>query len=501
MNLNEEKAFPQLKDNIPKKISLCYYGTINQVFVLSFEEPINKLLSEYSDIETLLKISEGQITKFLYFHKNYVHKLLLDLDKNIHFEYKEGNDNLSFYFYLILLIKDMPYILYYTYDSKYIKELNDHQEKNNKIYNKLITSRILIELLDNYKFIYDCFEDENEEKINKMLKFNFSIIKDNIDFLKKLDIKWNQKEFTAKSIDLIYIEIIIALIKQKKFEDYDFTYDIINQLNFENIDINKAMFDKLYEILDSNEDYINDYIISNCEDIFNENKINFFFILIKYILKNPIYIYQIPFLMKVSKNVNKILKSKDSANSTTSDIYEKIVYIINVFTNTKGKYYRKILDANEINQNIEKLNNNYQYEMLNNILKQNYLERNLQVFDNENLTPLDKIYYAYKFFSNPDIRKSFVDVLNNPNLFNQIFSPQNFSGKELNIFKKLQNDEEFKRFLNKENFSEILIKEGVYYIDPFKEIKVLEENLPIKPNLKSVKIFSEFIEKEKKEEL
>ena len=87
----------------------------------------------------------------------------------------------------------------------------------------------------------------------------------------------------SKPIDLMYIEIIVELIKQKKLENFEFTFDIIKQLNFEIIDITKIMLDKLYEILNNNEYYINDYIISNGKDLYNEKKLNFYFILINYI--------------------------------------------------------------------------------------------------------------------------------------------------------------------------------------------------------------------------
>ena len=153
MALKEEIKFPQLKDNIPNKISLCYYITLNQPSEIFKEEPIYKLLLNYSDIENIQKLNKKQITKFLYFNKKYVHQILLNSDKTIHFNYEEINNNLSFYFYLILLIKDITFILKYTYDSKYIKEINGNKELNKGKYYKLIKAKINIELANNYKLI------------------------------------------------------------------------------------------------------------------------------------------------------------------------------------------------------------------------------------------------------------------------------------------------------------------------------------------------------------
>ena len=61
------------------------------------------------------------------------------------------------------------------------------------------------------------------------------------------------------------------------------------------------MIDDIFKILNNNENYINDYILINNEDFSNEKKINFYFILFKYILKNSIYIYQLPFILKTKK--------------------------------------------------------------------------------------------------------------------------------------------------------------------------------------------------------
>ena len=492
MELNEEIIFPQIKDNIPKKVSLCYHITINKPVELSNEDPIYKLITTYSDIENIQNMNENQKTKFLYFNRKYVHKLLLKFNRTINFKYEEINKNLSFYFYLILLIKDNPYILNYTFDSEYIKEINIQQEQNNKLYNKLIISKIIIELANNYKSIYDCFNDENEEKINKIIDLNLSIIKDNINILKEINIKWTQEDFCSKSLDLIYVEIIIELIKQKKFEDFEFTYEIIKQLDLENIDITKIMFDKVYEILNSNENYINDYMIIKGEDIYDEKIINFYFILMYYILKNQIYIYQIPFLMKVSKTVNNILKSSYMLNMVKNiEVFNRATYLINLFTNTIDKYFRKMPDL-DVNNKIPKEDNS--------LITKNKDEEELLNYFNpltyKNLTSLDYIYLLYKFFSIPELKKGIEEIVDNPTLVKNTFNLLNIRNNEFFDSLKRINKEEFKQFLHMDNCVEIMIREVYYYIDPYKEIKNLESNLPIKTNSKIVQIFSEFMEKE-----
>ena len=304
----------------------------------------------------------------------------------------------------------------------------------------------------------------------------------------------------------MYIEIIVALIKQKKLEDFEFTFDIIKQLNFENIDITKIMFDKLYEILNSNEYYINNYIISNGNDLYNEKKLNFYFILINYILKNPIYLYQIPFLIKTINNVNTILKNNDCLHRIKNiNIYNKLAYLINIFTNTKSQSSNKFSSFLNLNYKTKKNDKskvkkgkNEQYKLLNYVSNQNYFERVLKSSQNSSLTELDNIYCYYLLFSDNNFKLAFNDAIEDQNLFNEYFNSNKFGNAEFNnIFKKIISNDELKNLYYKENFVKLLIKEIFYYKDPFKEIKNLESELPINPNFKSIKILSEFLDKEK----
>ena len=79
-------------------------------------------------------------------------------------------------------------------------------------------------------------------------------------------------------------------------------------------------------------------------------KINFYYILFKYILKYQIYIYQIPFLLKSRKNILELIKSnlKEIKNKDIKDIYNKFEYIIDFFTDSK--YYKKYIEFNISNE-------------------------------------------------------------------------------------------------------------------------------------------------------
>lgn len=67
-------------------------------------------------------------------------------------------------------------------------------------------------------------------------------------------------------------------------------------MEIEKICITEIMLKELCNLFISNEDYITDYSFTKNEDLFDEKKINFFYILLKYVFKTSFYIYQIDFL-------------------------------------------------------------------------------------------------------------------------------------------------------------------------------------------------------------
>lgn len=341
MIINAENVFPCIDIDLPLKISLCYNTSLIQATEIHKNDPIYKLISKYQDIENIQKMIDVKITQFLYFNKEIVHRVLYDSNKIINFEYDENNNNLSFYFYLLLLITDIPYIINYTFSPKYIKNINNL--RMDKKLKTIIISKIIIELTKELKNTYDLTGDENENKINDNINNNKKIIENNINYFKELEINMTIEDFCELKLEKIYIIIINALIIKKKFEDYNYTNNIIEQLDLKNIKLTKTMFEELNEIFNSNKSYINDYLITKEEDFSNKNIINFYFILFKYILKSSIYIYQIPFLIKNKKNINKIIIKQKIITSQIEDkdIQVRTEYIIKVFTNSNQNFKKK----------------------------------------------------------------------------------------------------------------------------------------------------------------
>ena len=161
------------------------------------------------------------------------------------------------------------------------------------------------------------------------------------DIIKDLNNIWfniNLNNIKTNTIDEIYIQIIIWLIENDKFENYNYANKIIEKLNLESIDITKIMFEKILYFFENKKNMLN-YEISKIEDLLDNKKINFYYILFKYILKNSIYIYQIPFLLKNKRNLLFIIKNNNFKKFTleNKDIIKKLEYIIKIFLDSN--YY------------------------------------------------------------------------------------------------------------------------------------------------------------------
>ena len=124
------------------------------------------------------------------------------------------------------------------------------------------------------------------------------------------------------------------------------------------------MFNKLLNFL--NEEY-KEYEISKIDDLLDIKKMNFYFILFKYILKNSFYIYQIPFLLNIRKIILSFKKSNFSNNLIfkNNDDKEKNDFILKTFFDSK--YYENVKNDIFSNSTITIFNkqvkiNNREYE-------------------------------------------------------------------------------------------------------------------------------------------
>ena len=322
-----------------KNLKLLFIKNQIEKEIFSIEEsPIMYLISNYKEIEYLLDLNTSKILKYLYFSKKKIHNILYDEEELINIKYDETKNNFSYNFYLNLLINDNLTIANYSYPIDFIEKLNENKFKSNEKYKLIFNSKFIIDLIDNYKQLDEYDEESEEEILNKIKEENYEYIKNNINIFKDLNLNINEKELNAEKSDKILSEIINSLIINNKFENIEYSYNIIKQLELENIDITKTIFDQLFKILDKENEYIKKYKITKKEDLLEEKNINFYYILLKYILKNSIYIYKIPFLLKTRKFILKIIKTDELSYDNLSDNNkEKLEYILQFMADSK--YY------------------------------------------------------------------------------------------------------------------------------------------------------------------
>ena len=324
-------------DSLSKKLLIAYNiilkGGMNDNSDGKFKnEPINELLTNYEELENIIKSRKDRIYLFLYFTWSKVGKykgILYNESKLINLnELLNKNNNLSELFYLDLMIND-DILHYFKISLEFIENINNMQNLiNDEVYKKVIYSKIIIDLI---KYFNQDEENVSTENLEKIEEFNKKILEDNLSEFNKII---NDKGILEEGkIDEIYSSILEKLIRNNEFKNYDDVLKILKQLEYENIYLTDSMLENLKTILNSSEDFINNYKISNIFDLINDNsKINFYYILFKYILKNAFYIYQIEFLVKfreviinsLKTNLEKIKDSLKPANNNN----EKIIYII-----------------------------------------------------------------------------------------------------------------------------------------------------------------------------
>ena len=307
----------------------------------------NNIIDIFTDIENIkkhYKLNELEIMKLLYFNKNIIHPLLYEFDKIIRINSIEKIDNISYYYYLSLLITKTPNIIYYNYSIQFIRNINEYNINSNNNIKKIIISKIIIDLIKYYRGLEEFGKNLEENK--KLEEYNLHLIENNLNILNELNLSVN--EIKTKTIDKIYLKIIISLLK-KKFEDYNYIENIIKQLDIESINITQIMFNEIKALLNNKESDINKYLISK-EDLFDDKKINLYYILLKYIFKERIYIYQINFFLDDRISIIKLINSNSiSFENLKKDNKERLEYIIKIITGSK--YYMEKYDKKKYHNN------------------------------------------------------------------------------------------------------------------------------------------------------
>ena len=345
--MNFDKPKYQKFENLTIKENLCYMFTISNPF-LNSNDPIYKLISNFDEIKHIYNSNLKENKNFFYFNKEKIHDILYDLEEILKIDDDKEEIKLSELFYFSLLLIDNPVLIKYEISLNYIKKVNDliNKSKNNAL-KILLLSKIILILIYNFKG--QNYYDENiyGTEIEKMKNDYISIIKNNLEIL---NFDLNYEDYIAKEIDYIYMKIILALIKKNDFNDIGEIIKIIEELDLKSINITEIIYKGLSEELDNkNDNYWNRYKIENFDDLKYKNIINFYYILLKYIFKNSLYIYNIEFLNENRKNLLNLLSKNFSDIKKYCEEEDKIEYIINNLTNSK--YYLNSKGKNNVDQN------------------------------------------------------------------------------------------------------------------------------------------------------
>ena len=391
-------------EKLSTKLNILLYSSINSKVKIN-NDPIPFLLNDDSEIKNFY--GWKSLTKILYFNMKSFHRLLYEYDLIFRIDDNMPND-LSFNSYLILLIKDEAGIINYEFSINYIKIFNKLKNNEQNKYFNIINSKITIELLNNLKNSNLFNENKDGEYASKIEKENIEYIKNNLDTLKEINLYLNENDIIDKNIDELFVDIIISVIKICKLSDFEFTDYIFKQLNLEKIEISffdsEFLFRRIKETLNLNNEYIKKFIIYNLEDFYNIKKINFHYMLLKYIFKSSIYIYHVPLLFNAHKNVIEILKSKDIFNFSVSEpiIIERIEFIIKHLSDSDYYYISKYLLK-------RKVSNKYEKEMYikSNLLKNSKCIFNISIKVDKNplINKIECIYEQNKLISFEEMLK------------------------------------------------------------------------------------------------
>ena len=355
-------------DKIPYKLKLLFNISLNKVELVDKDNSVKGLPFDLEEIKMIQKLNLSDFLIFLYINKKEVHNKLYDNDKLLEINFEINNKKISQYIYLCFLIGKNE-MIDYQYIFELINKLNDIQRgEKEKILKKIIMAKMILLLIDNYKQILDNEDNKNnkhKEELNEIFNFNLKLLYDKDNKIKLEQYKLKLEDLRSKKIEEIYLIIIKYLIENSKLEDSDFTENIVKQTELESIILSKLMLVELTKILTKEKEYIKKYKIKNFEDIFYKKKINFYYNLIKYIIKQSLYIYQIPFLLETRKTILNLIKfnlEKLSFFIKNSNYKYQIEYILKQFIGDNSYIYyyetsKSIIKNSQSHNNSQKSNN------------------------------------------------------------------------------------------------------------------------------------------------
>ena len=360
------------------------YHSSNEIM----NDPMLILPQEIHDFNLVLNDKDDyeKYIKYIYFNRNHIFDILFDLEDKINIEDMTPNNKLKnkfevFLYYLCLLIEENKDIVYFIYSSDFIKNIKTNfiKKDTNDIFINIILSKILTVLINNYIAENDL--NSNRELINIKNELE-ELIKNKYESFKECNLDLSPEIINSKNLDDIYLYIILSIIKSETY-DYKKAIKILQQLNLEEIDIiNKNIYEKINSAINERT-FKKKYLIQKLEDFSDKNKLNMYFILLKYIFKDTLYIYQIPFLLEARKTLLKyIQKYKEQILSNLNN--NQIFVLEKLFDN--DYYIKKYIKEKEFEGN----NSEIEIEEIN-------IDNIEEIEDNKDINEVLAFYKNYKF--------------------------------------------------------------------------------------------------------
>ena len=325
----------------------------------------NKLFLDYNEIENLINDRSDQSLKTLYFNKENIENILYDSDRTILID-DIKLEKFSDLFYLELLLTDNPDILNYTFSGKIIPALYEKLNTITECPKKVITSKILIDLIESYKGFCEEEEKIGEENLEKMTEKCKDKIKEEI---KNNEVIYKSYEYIKEqSIDKIYMNFFIQLIKSENL-NFDDVYNMIKCLEFGELNITENMYQDLKDFINIKENNAKKFFIEKIEDLININKIHFYYIILKYILKNRLFLYQFQFLLNTRKLLIDIINNNlytliVIAYELHSSLSEKLEFLIKIITDSEYYLNKYIQMKEKVKEIVKNEQLRYIYQMI-----------------------------------------------------------------------------------------------------------------------------------------
>ena len=295
----------------------------------------NSLFIDYSNNKINKQIITNINSNIEWFNQNeeIFHEFLYNRDEIIDIKFDKNNINFTFLFYFDLLISHNKDLVHYSYSSNDIININAMHDYMNDEIPKIFLAKIIYDLIYNYTGYEDITYELLQIKNN-----NKKIIKDNIEYLKSINLNWDEDYILKEGIDQLYTEIFIWLLKENKIIEYEYTKNFLDILEFDSINISQKVINVLSD--NSNEEFIRKYLINKNDNMLNEGQINFYYFLIKYIIKDSYNLY-CDFLLTTRKLfLKKIFLESFNLESINKDkgITNRFEYVIDHILDSE--YYK-----------------------------------------------------------------------------------------------------------------------------------------------------------------